>query len=158
MPYNPLIHHRRSVRLNGYDYSQAGAYFVTMLARERACVFVNPVIHQLVATCWLELPGRFPSLQLDEWVLMPNHLHGIIVIGCEAGDCPMQLSAVISLFKSQTARAANRIRQPQAGQLWQRNYHDHIIRSERELADVRRYINDNPAKWELDENNPARAR
>jgi len=87
MPYNPQIHHRRSIRLQGYDYTQAGVYFVTLVTQGRACLFgtildANLTLSstgEIVAACWQRLPGSFP-IRLDAWVIMPNHFHGIIVI------------------------------------------------------------------------------
>ena len=88
MPYNPQIHHRRSIRLKGYDYTQAGAYFVTLVTQERACLFgeiVDNVMRlnlagQVVRAEWQRLASAFPDVQLDAFVIMPNHVHGIIVI------------------------------------------------------------------------------
>jgi putative transposase len=88
MPYDPTKHHRRSIRLKGYDYSRPGAYFVTICTQDRACLF-GDVIHQdmslngagaIVQKTWIDLPNRFPTIQLDEFVVMPNHVHGIIVM------------------------------------------------------------------------------
>ena len=95
--YNPTIHHRRSIRLKGYDYSQAGLYFITICTQNRACLFGNIVGAPLVGAPmgaqmvlndagimveneWLKLPNRFPNIQLHEFVLMPNHFHAILEI------------------------------------------------------------------------------
>jgi hypothetical protein len=88
MKYDPEKHHRRSIRLNGYDYKQTGAYFITICARERASFFgaiSGGEMHCTNAGCiadtaWQELPSRFPSLRLDTFIVMPNHVHGIVVI------------------------------------------------------------------------------
>jgi hypothetical protein len=88
MPYDPEKHHRRSIRLKGYDYTRAGAYFITIVTQNRACLFgavvegrmrLNP-LGQIVQECWLAIPDHFPHALLDEFVIMPNHLHGIIVL------------------------------------------------------------------------------
>ena len=85
---NPEYHHRRSIRLKGYDYSQAGAYFVTMCTQHRECLFGEIVdgkmrlneYGQIVQQCWMEIPQHYQNVQLDEYVVMPNHVHGIIII------------------------------------------------------------------------------
>jgi putative transposase len=88
MPYDPEKHHRRSIRLKGYDYTRAGAYFITIVTQNRVCLFgavvegrmrLNP-LGQIVQECWLAIPDHFPHALLDEFVIMPNHLHGIIVL------------------------------------------------------------------------------
>ena len=89
--YNPEIHHRHSIRLKGYDYSQAGAYFVTICTQNRECLFgdvvggdmVNNIVGRMIETAWLELPNRFPYIDLDEFIVMPNHFHGIIVLSAQ---------------------------------------------------------------------------
>lgn len=91
--YNPNIHHRRSIRLKGYDYSQAGLYFITICCQDRAYLFGNVVDGQMVLNdagkiandCWLEIPNHFPNAVLHEHIVMPNHIHGIIeiVVGAE---------------------------------------------------------------------------
>src|SRR5213080_2239480 len=87
MPYDPNRHHRRSIRLPGYDYTQPGAYFVTICTHERQCIFDNPALRRIAERQWLALVrseqrgavgGR---VELDAWVVMPDHIHGIIVIG-----------------------------------------------------------------------------
>ena len=93
MTYNPEIHHRRSVRLKDYDYSQAGAYFVTVCAWNRECLFgslVGETVNlsdcgKIIADVWNKLPERFPSIELDEFVIMPNHIHGIVILNTTVG-------------------------------------------------------------------------
>ncbi len=95
MPYDPARHHRRSIRLHGYDYSRAGAYFVTILVKNRECLFGEVAaergemhlseIGRVVQLVWDELPGRYPVVELDAFVVMPNHVHGIIVISGDTG-------------------------------------------------------------------------
>lgn len=93
MSYDPDHHHRRSTRLRGYDYSQPGAYFVTICTHRRACLLGNVVgtevrldaVGQIVQVAWQDLPNRFPGVLLDASVIMPNHIHGIIVITEAAG-------------------------------------------------------------------------
>lgn len=88
MTFNPAIHHRRSLRLKGYDYSLAGAYFVTICTKDRACVFGEVVegemrlneAGRMVEQCWQSIPEHFALVELDAFVVMPNHIHGIVVL------------------------------------------------------------------------------
>jgi REP element-mobilizing transposase RayT len=96
MIYNPDIHHRRSIRLKNYDYSQEGAYFITLCTQGRACLFgqvVNDAMilnaaGEMVQQIWKELPLFYPAVNVDTWVIMPNHLHGIIFVGAGPRACP----------------------------------------------------------------------
>ncbi|MEI6205174.1 MAG: transposase [Desulfuromonadales bacterium] len=96
MTYNPDIHHRRSIRLKDYDYAQAGAYFVTICVWQRECLFgdiVDGEMHlndagRVVDTVWCELPARFSHVSLDEYVIMPNHFHAIILLNDTVGAIP----------------------------------------------------------------------
>jgi len=171
----PPHHARRSIRLPGWDYSSAGVYFVTICAFRRAMLFgeirgakmVPNAIGVTIEQTWHELPNRFPSLALDAFVLMPNHLHGIIVLHRKkraeinsaptADQPPLTLGRVIQSFKS---FACFRVRQ-QTGRvvpLWQRNYFEHVVRSGKSLTAIQRYISENPARWEFDLENPIAAR
>lgn len=182
MTYDPARHHRRSIRLRGYDYRQPGAYFLTICTQDRDCVFgevANREITlsdagQMVETIWRELPQNYPGVQVDAFVVMPNHVHGIIIlVGAGASACPddpglgrpqgvaptMSLPDVVHRFKSlTTARYRQGVLQdgwsPFRHRLWQRNYYEHVIRSEEELNRVRQYIIDNPAHWAEDPDNP----
>jgi hypothetical protein len=100
MVYNPNIHHRQSIRLKGYDYSQAGLYFLTLCLHNRACLFGHIENKEMVLNdagraaqqCWLEIPRHYPNVVLHEYVIMPNHVHGIVQIvdavdGCDDWDC-----------------------------------------------------------------------
>ncbi len=154
-------HRRRSLRLKGYDYSQAGAYFVTICTRGRTCVFgdialsimqlnENGVIAQ---KAWNALPEHYHHVSLDAFVVMPNHVHGIIILT----DDPKlhALSEIVRAFKTFSARAINHHNGTRGAFMWQRNYYEHIVRNENELSRIRRYIVDNPACWAKDGNNPA---
>jgi len=185
--YNPDIHHRHSIRLRDYDYAQAGAYFVTICTKDRECLFgeikdgvmVMNDAGKMVQSLWDELPQRYPGVDVDGFVVMPNHIHGIIVLTVGAGPCacpnsdctnngqPQGVAPTISLpdvvhrFKSlATARYRRGVRKnnwcPFPGRLWQRNYYKHIIRTEEEMKRFREYIQGNPMQWEMDEENPER--
>jgi len=172
------IHHRRSIRLKNYDYSQTGYYFVTICTRNRECILGHVVdgemqlskIGQLVQIVWNDLLKRFENLDLDRFTVMPNHIHGIIII-VEAGlalpkegaassaptrDEPIRLMDVVRAFKSISAINVNRFLSRGGVPLWQRNYYEHIIRNEESLNRVREYIGTNPLRWKLDRENPQR--
>ena len=116
MIYNPDIHHRRSIRLDGYDYSHAGAYFISIAAQGRLCLFGSVVDGELrlndagkmVRRVWDGMPDRFPFIDLDEFVVMPNHVHGVIFIRQPAPTtrAPTRgaptLGDVVGAFKSVT--------------------------------------------------------
>jgi putative transposase len=190
-----FVPYRRSLRLKEYDYSQAGAYFVTICTRNRECIFghiydsgmqLNDA-GRMVQSVWDKLPTRFPGLGLDAFVVMPNHVHGVIVLvgaglalsdneGAGRGESCIRpggsgnhkdrpygtavgsVGRIMQAFKSMvTHEYVMGVRQhgwpPFQGQLWQRNYYEHVIRKEDDLNDVRQYIFDNPAHWAEDENN-----
>ncbi|MCS6773028.1 MAG: transposase, partial [Thermoflexales bacterium] len=145
--------------------SSPGAYFVTLCTHGRACLFgfiTNGVMHEnalgaIVREEWFRSAQIRPDIQLeaDEFVLMPNHLHGIIRIIETAArrPTPSKLSTVIAGFKAATTRRINELRGTPRAEVWQRNYYEHIIRTEsgeNELCRIREYIATNPARWELD--------
>ena len=241
---------RRSIRLRGYDYAQPGAYFVTIVVLGRACLFGDVVgaemrlndAGKMIRRVWQEIPGRFPGIAFDTFIVMPNHIHGIIsivqpvgapLVGAQeavpphgatreidhrattrvaptpnqepaqpqgetrkidpgattrvtptaaqesaplgadtsgndprattrvapTGDRQYALGDVVGAFKSLTTveyvRGVKTLRWPQfSGKLWQRNYFEHVVRSEESLTKIRQYIHDNPARWEFDKENP----
>jgi REP element-mobilizing transposase RayT len=187
--YNPDIYHRHSIRLRDYDYSLAGAYFVTICTKDRECLFgeirggkmVLNEAGRMLKSIWNELPQHCSDVDIDGFVVMPNHIHGIIVLTVGAGPraCPkdershneggqpqgvaptISLPDVVHRFKSlATARYRQGVREnnwrPFPGTLWQRNYYEHIIRTEEEWNRFREYIQNNPMQWEVDEENPER--
>ena len=84
MRHDPDKHHRQSIRLKYFDYTRASAYFVTVCTHDRECIFEDIVLRRVAEAAWLNLPRHHPTVTLDEWALLPNHLHGIIVMG---DDC-----------------------------------------------------------------------
>jgi putative transposase len=218
MSLDPDLHHRKSIRLRARDYSSPGHYYVTLCTEERKSLFgdiIEGVMHlndmgRAVETCWRDIPRHFPHAELDEFVIMPNHVHGIIrivtrewvhvdsplraigipimpalvvtgtnVLDVGANDhSPLHVPNVINRvrqinpnhprgtsrtigsmirgFKIGVTRWA--IQNGFPGHVWQRNYHDHIIRHERSLERVRAYIRANPENWMRDRNNPDRCR
>ncbi len=167
MAFDPERHHRHSIRLPGYDYRAPGTYFVTVVAADRDCLLVEPACRSVVERCWRAIPRHLARTRLDLWVVMPNHMHGIIVIDSplppERGDAEQtrrlgrqSLGAIVGNFKSVTARRINRIRRTPGVPVWQRNYYERVVRNDRELQRIREYIALNPARWALDRENPQR--
>ncbi len=172
MAYNPDIHHRETIRLKNYDYARNGAYFVTICAKEREPLFgeitdgrmiVNP-IGEIVESVWNELIDHYGDIALDAFVVMPNHIHGIIVLSDSdwAGFKPAPtiktkrhgLSEIIRGFKTFSSRSINAYRNTTGAPVWQRNYYERVIRNQTELNQTRQYIMDNPTKWAYDQENP----
>jgi putative transposase len=164
MTFNSGIHRRRSIRLQGYDYSRAGAYFITICTQNRECMFgaivdgkmVMNHAGDMIQTVWDEIPFHYAGIDIDEFIVMPNHIHGIIIIG---NTETLSLPDVVHRFKTMaTKRYADGVKQKRGasfpGRLWQRNYWEHIIRNGMELNRIREYINTNPTQWESDRLNP----
>jgi putative transposase len=191
MQSNPEIHHCHSIRLPEYDYSQAGAYFVTVCTQNRGCLFGEIVggemrentLGQMVHQVWEELPRHYPGVDIDAFVVMPNHVHAIVVIQ----DIPvgaihelplrheqphqesppkinglhrrrMLLPRIIGRFKMNSAKHINQLCNTRGVPVWQRNYYEHTVRNHKSLVEIRQYITDNPLRWELDEENPINIR
>jgi len=212
MTYDPNRHHRRSIRLRGYDYAQAGTYFVTVCTQDRQDLFADPVLRSIAEEQWRALDhagarsSRPNRVSVDTWVVMPDHVHGIIVIGDSGdaddvigahdvgaqqpdrhsydnglvaaaplqriGDVPLQrigdaplhqidpaahepginvapgsLGAIIRSYKAAVARRMNHQRRMVGARVWQRGYWEHIIRDDASLDRLRRYILENPVRW-----------
>ena len=168
MRYNPKIHHRRSIRLKGYDYSQSGLYFITICTQNRQCLFgkiqsgliILNDAGRMVEMGYFELESRFPNIQYGEMVVMPNHFHCIIHIeGQPRGISPTinsintpTIGDIVGAFKSiSTNEYIAGVKQ--LGwqrfnkKLWQRNYYEHIIRNEVGYLKISEYIKNNPLTW-----------
>jgi len=122
MAYDPDIHHRRSIRLPGYDYAAAGYYYVTICTHGREITMEHEQIEGVVSVAWQDLPGRFAGAGIDEFVVMANHVHGIVVF--RAGEST--LGDVMRAFKSISAIAANRVLGRAGRPFWQRGYFERI--------------------------------
>jgi REP element-mobilizing transposase RayT len=170
-------HNRQSIRLRGWDYTQPGAYFITICTHLRECLFDNAKFRTVVEHAWCNIPTHPHArhVQLDEWVVMPNHLHGILMLvdgvdgnggrgednlglprpygGDNATLKSGSIGAVAGNFKSLTARRINQLRRTSGDKVWQRGYYDRIIRNERELDAIREYIQNNPQRWAEDRDN-----
>ncbi|NOX25421.1 MAG: transposase [Deltaproteobacteria bacterium] len=161
-------HNRRVIRLPGYDYSNAGAYFVTICTWDKECWFGKIIDGEMVLNkagimvenVWNDLLNHYSHMQLDQSTIMPNHFHGIIMLHDDVTPAPAAspkrhgLPEIIRGFKTFAARRINEMRHTQGTKLWQRNYYEHIVRNENELHDIRKYIQENPLKWELDRHYP----
>ncbi|TMB71109.1 MAG: transposase [Chloroflexi bacterium] len=153
--FNPEVHHRRSIRLHGFDYSLSGAYFLTICTYERECLLVSEALVHAVQSEWRALPERFATVRPDEFVVMPNHVHGVLLLNEEEASAKIPLGQEVSAFKSLTAIQCNRMLGRAHRPFWQRNYFERVVRNDDEFKRVRQYIRDNTAKWAEDKNNPA---
>jgi len=167
MKYNPEIHHRRSIRLKEYNYSQNGAYFITICAYNRKCLF-GEIVHDvmvlnnvglLVRDEWIKSFDIRAEIEMDEYIIMPNHLHGIVFINnwfdVKKGDRPVaptgkSIGSFIAGFKSTVTKQINEIHKTYGTPFWQRNYYEHIIRNEKSLEQIREYVVNNPQTWQKD--------
>jgi putative transposase len=153
------------LRLRGFDYASAGLYFVTVCTHEKRC-FLGSVdgeemilntLGELVERQLIELPERLDAVAVDSYIVMPNHVHAIVGLGSRARQAsPLRLGHVVAAFKSGSAREINRARRTANASVWQRGYHDHVVRDEIDLQRVREYLDSNPIRWALDPENPAR--
>ena len=179
MKFDPQKHHRRSIRLKNYDYTQAGAYYITIVTYQRDPLFGRIVNEEMQLSdhgriadeCWRAIPEHFPNRELDAYVIMPNHIHGILVIhgiGMATNPSPSagarhasplrphgvepgSVGAIVGSFKSAVTKRIGR--EIKSTSIWQRNYYEHVIRDERDLNRIREYIQSNPANWEGDREN-----
>ena len=184
-------HHRKSIRLAGYDYAQAGAYFVTSITWRRGNLFGEVVNGEMVLNdfgkiaddCWRAIPEHFPTVELGAHVVMPNHVHGIIMIVDNQLDAAGRgaiyrapttdhahiaehtptveqfgkptVGSIPTIVRTYKAAVTRLIgRQFNATGIWQRNYYEHILRNKREMAQIWDYIEANPANWLTDDENP----
>jgi REP element-mobilizing transposase RayT len=161
----PVTPKRKSPRLQGYDYGQAGAYFATICVQDRRFLFghvsnaelvLSPAGH-MVAEWWQRLPSKYADVEIDHWVVMPNHFHGIVITGqgLPINHMGSPLPTVIGWFKTMATNAylrdiKERGWESYTGKLWQRSFHDHIIRSEDALNRIREYVLNNPVHWQAD--------
>ena len=191
MSYNPKIHHRKSIRLKGYDYSREGLYFITICVHQRQCLFgeivgvenfqpenFQPLQQEMILNkagtianeCWLEIPTHFPKAVLHEHIVMPNHVHGIIELTQDgiANELnrnefqkmiPRSIGSIVKGFKIGVTKwfrnnagivgAENFLLLPPE-KIWQRNFHEHIIRDEKSYQRISEYIINNPKNWKQD--------
>lgn len=159
----PMDHRpqRRSLRMSNYDYRTPGAYFVTICTHDRRPLFADMDAKRIAHDRWNEIPAHFPRCELDEFVVMPNHVHGIVwitpdasgEIAAAAGTAAGSLSAVLRSYKAAVTREVRALGSDSII-VWQRNYFEHVIRTEASLDRIRQYIVDNPGRWAFDRDNP----
>lgn len=181
MAFNPKKHNRRSIRLKGYDYTEPGAYFITICTSKREYLFghiQDEKMHlnrygEVVQFNWNNLPKSYPHVQLDEFIIMPDHIHGIIMLKDPVGaglptiesltknpykpaPTPQKrhgLPEIIRSLKTRSATRINQLRSTKGNPVWQRGYYEHIVRNQQALSNIRRYIINNPSKWQKDKLN-----
>ncbi len=172
-----------SARLKGWDYSSPGHYFITICTKNRECFFGNVLrgeivlseIGKIVDSEWLKSFEIRSELWCDEYCIMPNHIHGIVIINGNDGNgtaveahgraplrpnntpfnikrSPRSISSFVAGFKSSATKIINELRNTPGIPVWQPRFHDHIIRDENELRRIRQYIIDNPVNWQKDDN------
>ena len=175
MAYNPQEHHRRSIRLKEYDYTNPNWYYVTICTYNRNNIFgevkngkaILNEFGKIVDEEWLRTKEIRNNIDLDCHVIMPNHFHGILII--ESRDTARcvptkenenrkfgelqrgSLSAIIRSFKSAITKRINELRKSPNKEVWQKGFYEHIIRNETDLFNIRKYIELNPLQWEIDE-------
>ena len=185
MKYDPKKHHRKSIRLEGYDYSQDGMYYVTVCEKSGKSVFGEVIKSEvrlsawgeIVRDCWEDIPNHFENAEVDVSVIMPNHIHGIVILGkslvgtrhaVSLRAIPNQkgeqfaepvcgsLSTILRSFKSAVTRQAHL--DGYSAFVWQSRFYEHVIRDGEDLDRIREYILENPANWRSDEYYPGNMR
>jgi REP element-mobilizing transposase RayT len=177
--------HRKSIRLPDFDYTSAGGYFITLVATNNSCLFGEMIGQQvslnpfgdIVREEWLRTALIRPEIVLDGFIIMPNHLHGIIfitnVVGADGvessvgahGRAPQQrpllyrpaksLGSFVAGYKSIVTKRINILRTTPGMPVWQRNYYEHTIRNDQEMNRIRDYIRNNPLRWTMDHDDPS---
>lgn len=158
-----LFPDRKWVRLKEYDYNQPGAYFVTLVTYKRQEIFGKIVNDQMYLSsagscadvCWRMIPSHFNNVVSDVFIVMPNHVHGIIEIEGDDIDKTItpSLSDIVSSYKSAVSKLIHRMAEYEMLKVWQRSFYDHIIRDDRDYDNIVEYINGNPVEWALDKEN-----
>ncbi len=168
--------HRRSIRLPEYDYASCGAYYVTICTHDRECMFgeivmgkseVGMILNEqgkMIKQCWRDINDHFMDVRSDDFVVMPNHIHGILIVGEQStvgARFPrprnnVSLGKIVAYFKYTSTKRINRMHGNEMRKIWQRNYYERIIRHDGELNQIRKYIQENPNQWEQDGDNPSR--
>ncbi|RPJ47970.1 MAG: transposase [Chloroflexi bacterium] len=162
MPYDPQKHHRRSIRIQGIDYSEPGAYYITIVTDNRAGILstirdgaiVLSLAGKAFFQIWQNLPRHYHHLALGDIVIMPNHIHAVLYLNPGNIQPEAAISEIIRALKSYSARRINSLRHTPGKSVWQRDYFERIIRDQEELDRIREYILTNPLQWELDQENP----
>jgi len=154
-PNRPI---RKHARLREYDYSTPAAYYVTICTFDKRMIFGNvtdghvhpSTLGQVAIEWWNEIPSMWPGVELDAFVLMPNHIHGILNI-IEAPTKQPKLGRMVSWYKAAVTKANRRRGGDPNAVIWQSKFYDHVVRDERDLERIRAYIAFNPGRWSEDE-------
>ena len=149
---------RSSPRLAGFDYAQEGYYFVTICTRGHEPLFGHirdgtmhiSQIGEVVEREWRAIPDYEPSTHLDAWIVMPNHIHGVISLHSFEDGPTRGLSSIIAGFKGRSTRNVNRALGRDGTSSWERSFYDHVVRDDADLDRIREYIMNNPARWDAD--------
>ncbi len=158
---------RKQQRLKEFDYSQSSYYFVTICMNNRNEFFSHIVYSELILTefgkilddVWNNLP-KYYNVELDYYIVMPDHFHGIVIIDNtlnvkdDKGKDPLTLSDIIGKFKSYSSRKIRNLLVNKDEFEWQKSFYDRIIRNDKELYNIRKYIQENPLRWDIEKNNP----
>jgi REP element-mobilizing transposase RayT len=189
MNFNPEYHHRRSIRIQGYDYSKPGLYFITICTEKKNCIFGTIIdkksilndLGSIAKKFWVEIPNHFPNVLLHQFIVMPNHIHGIIelksgvvgapnVVGAQnfvplqqqqqiiipkrnefQKIIPHSIGAIVRGYKTGVTKWYRQQSNSGYDRLWQRNYYEHIIRDEKSYHIISKYIVNNPLHWKSDQ-------
>ena len=167
MSYNPLIHHRQSIRLKGFDYSSVGYYFITICCFQRLPCFGKIENGHMILNAngliaqdeWLNTTNKRQNIELDAFVVMPNHMHGIIhitnnmqnSINSNKASFRSPSQTVGAMIRDYKSAVTSQLKQQIGHAVWQRNYYEHIIRDEKSHQNISDYITNNPYNWENDE-------
>ena len=148
--FDPKTYTRRnSNRLTSYDYRSSGAYFITICTEKRQRVLEIPIMHTAVREKWHQLPQRFPTVRLDEFVIMPDHVHGMLWLDGTLKDAPT-VGRVVGAFKAWVTivwrNYHTEANLPCLSHLWQRDYYEHVLRNADDVVLTREYILNNPLK------------
>lgn len=151
----PYYTRRNSLRHPDYDYAQAGAYFVTICTHQQSHYFGtihNDKMHvntwgNIAHDIWLKIPQHFSSVKIDTHIIMPNHMHGIVIL---TEDGKIKFGTVVGSYKSAVSKHINVAHNPEKHIIWQRGFYDHIVQHEREYQNIQKYIMANPARWRED--------
>jgi putative transposase len=154
MPYNPHKHHRRSIRLKGYDYSQTGGYFVTICTEHRGCLLGEIIdgemnlndLGRLIEQCWRDLPQRFPWVSIDEFIVMPNHVHGIIWINHDGVGAPFANDKQSSIYGSKKTNRQEGMVAVRAKDAPTRNL-GYVVGAYKSITAIRYRLGVNRHKW-----------
>lgn len=166
--YNPDQHHRHSIRHKNWDYRSPGYYFVTICTYQRQNLFENQDFYDIAVYALGRIPEQAYArhVQIDEWIIMPNHIHVIIIFTDYPSQADMSiqsegfqnalagsLGVIVGRYKTAVTTRVNNLRDSKGAMLWQRGYYERIIRNEREWHATQQYIAANPVRWQEDRDN-----